>query len=153
MCSLERTHDSDPTSDIVNPNKTLANSATIVLCGVRIVRSRPESTGDGVIRSLRTTPDDSGWLRLPTTPDNSEQLHTTPYDSGRLRSISEDSERLRIMLGGPAFWSRFQNYRRLRNDCQYYPSLVQCASAMHSKGLSTSKCLCKWWTHLQYISK
>ena len=42
---------------------------------------------------LRTTPGDSEQLR--TTPNDFGRLRTTPGDSGRLRMTPEDSERLR----------------------------------------------------------
>ena len=54
------------------------------------------------------------------TPDDSNfdcirfQLRMTliaPDDSGRFRTIPTDSGRLRIILSGPTFRSRFRNYR------------------------------------------
>ena len=101
---------------------------------------------------LRTTPDDSGRLR--TTPDDSRRPLTTPIpnDSGRLWTTSDDSgrlrtaldnsdswrlrfwttqrtapdnfERLRIILGGPNFRSRFRNYwSRIEVDSGILPTL------------------------------
>ena len=44
----------------------------------------------------------------------------TPDDSGRLRAIPDDSERLRMMQGGPTFRSRFRIYRIFANFTHHY---------------------------------
>ena len=59
MCSLERTHYSDPTPAIVSPIQTPGKSEPLVPSGDGVIRSRPESIGDvqsrsesfGVVRS------------------------------------------------------------------------------------------------------
>ena len=85
-------------------------------------RTNPDDSGR--LRATPTTPNDSGRLR--TTPNDSGRLRTTPDVSGRLQTTPDDSvfERLRIILGGPTFQSRFRNYRtRIGVDFGLMPTL------------------------------
>ena len=79
-------------------------------------------------RPTPLNPDDLDFNRFRTTPNDPKRLRKSPGTSGRLGKTPGDSERLWIMLGGPTFPSRFQNYRsQIGVDsgfCQLYSSLV-----------------------------
>ena len=109
-CSLERTHDSDPTPAIVSPISTPAKSEPLVLRGVGVVRSRPElfavvrsrldAESSGVVRSRsesfgvvrsRLVSESFGVVR-----SRSELFGVRVVRSSlRLQHILDDSERLR----------------------------------------------------------
>ena len=86
VCSLERTHDSDPTPAIFIAIPTPATNKPLVsvgVVGVGVVRNcreslEPESAEDG----LRMIPTSDDFGRLRTTPDVFRLFRMTPDDSG-----------------------------------------------------------------------
>ena len=82
-------------------------------------------------------------FRRPTpTPDDSEKLRfrTTPRDSGRFPTILDDSERLRIMQGGPTFRSRFRISRsRIGVDSVFLLTLPITSSESKSPRVTRSR--------------
>ena len=146
MCSLEHTHDSEPTPTIVSPSQSRPESSgafrsrseSLEVVRSRsesfgVVRSRSESSGDIRSRSrpeadsgrLRTTPTPNDSERLRTTPDNSEPLRTAPDESGRFRAIPNDSGWCRADLpSGVDFKFIGVGSELIPDLCKLYLSLV-----------------------------
>ena len=130
MCSLERSHDFDPTSGIVSRIPTPLKSEPLVPPGVGVVQRRPESPG--VVRSrlelessrvVQSGSESFGvvWNRpellgvgvIRNRLESFRVVQSRPESSGVVRSRSESFRVVRSRLESfGVVWSRLMNTSR-----------------------------------------